>query len=219
MSESPLPSNFPALSRLTPGETMFFLNPGKVKGEDILRVTFQDLMLRRVLDFIIRPHPTHTRIKMYIVKHGRAFVSTAALPHEQLITRALRAKAYMDLRHMTDEWLRACGSKKEFFREHLRTNRIEPYMEDKFRDRYLGRLKLNEQGEKMALRINTEIQAANNAIQTWDDPVDQQLFMQTVKGHVMLMEVKDWPAVKLLRGVGAIFDQCMGLASERAYGD
>ncbi|MGZ5304414.1 MAG: hypothetical protein ACXWDO_09900, partial [Bacteroidia bacterium] len=77
------------LSKYTPAETMVLLYDYEAPLKDILRITFLDLLLKKVLQVVQierQPHPNERpRIYEYVTT-GRNYDRYRQLPHEKIIT-------------------------------------------------------------------------------------------------------------------------------------
>jgi hypothetical protein len=150
------------LSSLTPAEIKFIRHPNESLMSNALKVTFRDLMVKRVLEI---KEDDKSIIQVF---RGKDWGKYDLKPHEQLFTNPFETSPdmYLTMYEVKKLIKEEVKNAKQFKREYL-FNQLSEYFKPEpsfFLFRWFSKFRLNPDGEYLQSQIGYKILAANNVL-------------------------------------------------------
>lgn len=153
-----------ALDQLTPAEVKVLVNPAKTPLKDLLRLTFFDLLMKKVLQL---HKPSATEEEAWNVKAGERFASYQYLPHEKPLLALFEKDA--DLVIPLEQLLKSAFKKTYsggYYQHHFvrKSPRISNYFKTSFWKSLVNSLSLTEEGAAVASKYKALLDEADEKI-------------------------------------------------------
>lgn len=183
------------LSELSPAECLLMLKGNTVPVKDLLKYTFLDLVLKRVLQVVEVEKPISnregTRVYKYI-KRGKAFNTYYPLKHEQafLSTFAKERDSEILMRHFVKIFYRKTGSEFHLKSILYKYPAIKKYFRRNVFQRILGRPANTPARLEAASNIRREITELENSLPLLlqADRLKAAMILEKIKGNVFLLK-------------------------------
>lgn len=152
------------LKNLTPAETRTILTPETNNLHELLKLTFLDLVRRKLLRIEERGDIVSTET---YVTSGPAFFTEKTLPHEEVMLQPFRQAATMEL--LMKAYLKAVkgrlkGGANKYRKLIFESGRLQPYFKTGFFYTLFGARVLNAEGVQLRNRLQEELEYNNREL-------------------------------------------------------
>lgn len=179
------------LTYLSPAETLFVQAPKEVKAEELARVTFLDLVLRKVLklEVIKLKQIEQQQVFDEIVSRGENFCFYHPKKHEELFVAPFSTddSLKINLRNLIKIAFQNISTTNEYKLKYVYNEQIAKYFSANFFQRLFGIKKINKQGRQFQAKLNQYLNGIKiNA--TSDDEwkmVEEKLL--SLRGNILLI--------------------------------
>jgi hypothetical protein len=178
------------LKKLTPAEVRTMLTPETNNLHELLKLTFLDLVRRKLLRIEERGDAVTTET---YVTTGPAFYTEKTLPHEEVMVQLFRSAPTMEL--LMKAYLKAVkgrlkGGANKYRKLIFESGRLQPYFKTGFFYTLFGARVLNAEGVQLRDRLQQELEYNNRELIMLNNRNDsggmQQLFGQ-LGGNAFLL--------------------------------
>lgn len=152
------------LKKLTPAETRTILTPETNNLHELLKLTFLDLVRRKLLRIEERGDAKTTET---YVTTGPAFYTEQTLPHEEVMLQVFRSAPTMEL--LMKAYLKAVkgrlkGGANKYRKLIFESGRLQPYFKTGFFYSLFGARVLNAEGVQMQRQLQEELEYNNREL-------------------------------------------------------
>lgn len=179
------------LYTLTPAEIILLLNGGKASPNDLLKSTFIDLLLKKVLasETIIKKTGKKPIEKQVVnITSGEHLKVYSSLPHENVFLKAFNRKAErkITLNNMVKIAYKNGISKKHYLKLITESTRIRTGFNKSFLYKLYGKIPLNETGLVWKKEIENEIEVLNKEISSLveNDQIKESSLIKNLYGNI-----------------------------------
>jgi hypothetical protein len=183
------------LSKFTPAETKLILESGKATFKDLMKLTFMDLLLKKVIKIVEEEKELHisdgSRTYTYI-EAGKNFHKYKPKPHETVFTKPFNTEEEMQylLQHFIKVGYENSGKSRRYKRKIKETNNLHSYWSDSFFESLFGLTRLNDHGERTKHEISKYLDEIDAQINDWLEN-DQEKALEVllaIGGNIFLLK-------------------------------
>jgi len=183
------------LSQLSPAECLLVLNGSDISIKELLKYTFLDLVLKRVLKVVEVEKPISsregTRIYKYI-KRGKAFNSYYPMEHEQAFLATFKKERDSEIlmRHFVRIFFRMTGTESHYKSTLYKYPGIRSYFPQNWLQRVTGVSAGTPERLETAKKINAEIKELEQSLPNLlkNDRFKAAEILEKIKGNVFLLK-------------------------------
>lgn len=186
------------LSEFTPAETLLLTRGSNVLLKDLLKYTFMDLLLRKVLLLTRKKYQPDTRSTAVTLKYisaGPLLHRCGALPHEQVFTSPfLQGKRSIQFRFMIKLAYEQTSKFSDYDPVILESPSIKKFVKRNFFHRLFGGYGWSEDGKRVAEVLKLELQSLEQNLPIWikDDQAKAIEIFKAIRGNVFLLKTVDF---------------------------
>lgn len=193
------------LSKLTPAETSLLLNGSQLSLKDLLKYTFIDLILKKVIRIIEverQPHP-RDRVRYYTyVAVAQNFETYKPISHELifLATFLKSVDLQIQFRHLIKIALQNADTKRIFINKIVSSPHLIGHFESNFLNSLLGRICLSPRGTIAKNELMKEIGILEKKlpIALHGNKREVVAILNAINGNVFLINNLDLNLLKLI---------------------
>lgn len=195
------------LSKITPAETLLIKSNGNAILKDLLKYTFMDLLLKKVLEVkeIDKKDENETDENTYVVT-GENFNNYKPKDHESiLINPFLKSESIEILLEQFIKMVYESSSGAHYYRVTTKRNQeISTYFKSNFFAKLFGSISLNEEGKKLRKDINDYLGTIDKSINDLlkNDKKKALKLLAAIRGNIFLLKKLDF---KLLKQIDKAF--------------
>lgn len=208
------------LSEFTPAETLLLTKGSKVLLKDLLKYTFMDLLLKKVLVLTRKKYQPDARSKAVTMKYisaGPLFNSYQSLPHEQVFTSPFQqGKRSIQFRFMIRMAYEQASIYADFDPVILESPSINRFVRKNIFQRFFGGYGWTSEGKTLAEVLKKELRTLDKNLPVWmaeDQKKALEVFL-VIKGNVFLLKNVDF---LLLRNFDKEIQQLQNVSSDTTY--
>lgn len=190
------------LSEFTPAETLLLTKGSNVLLKDLLKYTFMDLLLRKVLLLTRKKYQPDARSKGVTMKYisaGTAFNSYQALSHEQVFTSPfLQGKRNIQFRFMIKMAVEQAAKFSDYDPLILESSSINKFVKKNIFHRVFGGYTWTSEGKDLGELLKKELQLLDKDLPLWmkqDQKKALEVFT-SIKGNVFLLKNVDFQLLR-----------------------
>ena len=190
------------LTQFLPAQTLLLLDV-ECSLRELLKVTFMDLLFKRVLQTIhveSQPHPlTRVHTSTYVMQ-GANYSSYQPMPHEEVFTSPFMDRSELDIlfRHLVKVAYERSGGLRKYKR--LLSDKLEPLdlVERWFWHQLFGGCSTTAKGEELSAILRQELQELSSTLPHLieNEPEKALKILGDIKGNVFLLEGFDFKLLK-----------------------
>ena len=193
------------LSKITPAETILIQQGSTAQLKNLLKFTFMDLLLKKVIKIVDvekQPHPRDgVRVYTY-VEAGKNFEKYTAKAHESIFLSSFANEASIQIlfKHFVKAAYEASGGKKSYRESIKSSNELRPYFNESFFISLFRFIKLTDDGKKVERAITSYLQEVNLKINDLLEN-DQQKALElliAIGGNIFLLQNLNFDLLKKL---------------------
>lgn len=191
------------LSKITPAETILIKECSNAQLKNLLRFTFMDLLLKKVIKIVEvdkQPHPRDEVRTYTYVESGKNFNAYKPKNHELIFTSPFIEEEPIQIlfKHFVKIVYDASGGKKNY-RESIKSNETsKQYFNQSFFINLFRFVKLTEEGEKAEQEITTYLKEVDENIGDLleNDQKKALEFLVSIGGNIFLLRNLDFDLLK-----------------------
>lgn len=191
------------LSKFTPAETLLIKNNNSAELKNLMKYTFMDLLLKKVIeikDISSRPHPRDKARSYTYVVPGKNLTKYNPKNHELIFINAfLKSPALKVLFKNYVSMVYGSANGKSSYKKQIKSNKeIDSYFKQSFLFNLFGVNKLTNNGITIQQEIKDyliEIDTNINRLLTEDKEKGLELLLQ-IKGNIFLLKNLDFELLK-----------------------
>lgn len=200
------------LLNLTPAESLMIIDPKRSKGKEMMKLTFIDLLLKRVLKAdviyedviykgVIYSTTTDTKLKWIYIIEGENYSKAKLKPHEHIFTRAELFSPKLLLRWFAKELYRSIAKfsiverfflyKKNFVRNSLIADGYFHTEAKKFLFLFpYTKYVLSEKGLSAQTKITNLLEEGAKEFERWvkHEPARAKAYLSVCGSNILLLE-------------------------------
>ncbi|MBL4755546.1 MAG: hypothetical protein JKY52_18370 [Flavobacteriales bacterium] len=193
------------LSLLSPAETLLILDPTQATAEQLARLTFLDLVLRKILVLEIRdtaPHnPNKTKNLRKSVSIGSNFKNYRPTKNESIFLKPfVRDSALkISLRNLIKVAFEGIESSNDYKLNYVYNKQISPYFSASLLQLLMGVKRLNQNGIKLQKRISEFLNSTDKELRSNKQHTNNlQEKLLAIHGNILLLKHMDHRSFKVL---------------------
>jgi len=205
------------LSEFTPAETLLLTQGSHVLLKDLLKYTFMDLLLKKVLLHTRKKYQPDARsvaVTMKYISAGALFNSYQPLPHEQVFTSPFeQGKRNIQFRFMIKMAYEEASKYSDFDPVILQSPSINRFVRKNIFQRLFGGYGWTPEGKALAEVLKKELRSLDKNLPDWmaqDQKKALEVFV-AIKGNVFLLKNVDFT---LLRNFDKEIQQLQSVSSD-----
>lgn len=191
------------LSKITPAETILIKECGAAQLKNLLRFTFMDLLLKRVIKIVEVDKQSHPRdeVRSYTyVESGENFNAYKPKKHELIFTSHFVVEEPIQIlfKHFVKIVYDASDGKKSY-RESIKSNTtLKDYFNQSFFINLFRFVKLTDEGEKVKKEITIYLKEVDENIGDLlaNDQKKALELLLTIGGNILLLQKLDFEFLK-----------------------
>lgn len=192
------------LSELTPAEIYILIND-KVTHQELLKITFVDLLLKNVLKTFQVERQPHIRQKVRIYKYvgiGQNFINYKSKIHEKFFLATFEKDNEIEIlfRNLVKIGYQSSRTLMDFKNEMIRSQTLKKYFKQNiFQKLYYG-YSFTEYGTELKRKIKQEIKNINNEIPDLKNIENQKAIelIKVIGGNIFLLGNIDYELLNLI---------------------
>ncbi len=193
------------LTKFTPAETLIFLEMDKVPFRELLKVTFFDLLLKKVLMTKRKSYKPSANDPYVTVKHvcaGQNLKLYKTLSHETIFLDAFKRSKNMEplLRHYVTLVNENAINRKIYLEIIKELPNVKPYLMQSFWQSIFGGFGLTKEGEEIAQQIDIELGNLDKTLPELikNDKREALALIKKVNGNIFFLENIDFKQLHML---------------------
>ncbi|MCH2196072.1 hypothetical protein [Kordia sp.] len=191
------------LSILTPAETELILENRTASFKDLMKLTFMDLLLKKVIKIVEvekQSHPRNdSRVYTYIEK-GKNFANCKPNPHESIYTTPFEEEDDIQIlfHHFVKIGYEATGKSIGYKKKVKKTGNLDAFLKSSFFLNLFGMIRLNKQGEKTKKEISNYLKEVDSKINHLleNDKEKALEILLTIGGNIFLLKNLNFELLK-----------------------
>jgi hypothetical protein len=191
------------LSKLSPAETKLILEEGSASFKDLLKLTFMDLLLKKVIKIVEEEKELHisdgSRTYTYI-EAGKNFHKYKPKPHETIFTTSFAEEDDIQLlfTHFVKIGHQASGNNRRYKKKIGEIGNLQPYLSDSFFISLFGMTRLNDRGKKTKHEVTKYLNEVDAQINDWleNDQEKALEILLAIGGNIFLLKNLNFELLK-----------------------
>lgn len=190
------------LTTISPAETLFLLNPGSSKFKDLMKYTFMDLLLKKVIELKeINSDSTDQTIGINTnVIAGRNFQYHKVKKHELIFLGPFLKSPTIQILfiHYIKMAYETSGGQSIYKKSIKASSEIESFFKDSFVNKVFGLNKLTEEGKKLKLNLQDFLDKLDNQVLDLlvNDTEKSLELLKPLNGNILLLKNLDFKHLK-----------------------